>query len=415
MSHRVDHAPAAPARPGRGPSSRLIGVDVTRGLAILGMVAVHSLESITDSGRPTWTFSLAAGRSAAIFAVLAGVSIAFISGRRQRKRGARSTGIAASLLARAVVIGLIGLLLGYTDPEYGTVILTYYAVMFVLAVPLIYLGTRTLVGVAIATGVLAPVLSHAVRTGLPDPILEQLSFSAVLRQPLDVLWTLTLTGEYPAVVWMAYLSTGLVVGRLTLSSMRTATRLLATGTALMICSAALSWAALHAFGGFASIQRAAEAETVTEILIFGADGTVPTGTWWWLAVNGPHTGTPLDLMATIGSSLAVLGAALLLGHVAQPFWSGVIRVVYAPLAAVGTLSLTVYVGHIMFVNSDFDMYEPVSGYVRQVVTMSALALAWHATAGRGPLEGLVTAVTTRVRRYTENRVNRGGNDVGPAA
>lgn len=415
MTHRIDPAPHPVAAPERGKSSRLIGVDVTRGLAILGMIAVHSLESSTDSGGPSWTFALAAGRSAAIFAVLAGVSIAFISGRRQRKPDASSTGIAASLLARAAVIGLIGLLLGYTDPEFGTVILTYYAVMFLLAAPLIYLGTRTLVAVAVVTGLLAPVLSQAIRAGLPEPILEQMSFGAVLHEPLNVVYTLTLTGEYPALVWMAYVSAGLVVGRLTLSSARTAAGLLGTGAALMLSSAALSWAALQPFGGLAHIQEATETNLVTEILIYGADGVVPTDTWWWLAVNGPHTGTPLDLMATIGSSLAVLGAMLLLGHVAQPFWSTLVRVVFAPLAAVGALSLTVYVGHILFVNSDFDMYEPVSGYVRQVVTMSVFALVWHATAGRGPLEGLVTAVTTRVRRYTENRATRASGDFGIAA
>lgn len=130
--------------------------------------------------------------------------------------------------------------------------------------------------------------------------------------------------------------------------------------------------------------------------------TVPTDTWWWLGIAGPHTGTPLDLLATMGSSLLVLGMFLVLAHVTAPIWSPLVRVVFAPLAAVGSISLTVYVSHILFVNSDFDIYDPTEGYLRQVVVLALLALAWRATAGRGPLEGLVRAVTTRVSRHVMN-------------
>ena len=72
----------------------------------------------------------------AAFAVLAGISISLIVGRHRLTPGAVATGKAASLATRALVIGVIGLLLGFTDPELGVVILPYYAVMFVLAVPL---------------------------------------------------------------------------------------------------------------------------------------------------------------------------------------------------------------------------------------------------------------------------------------
>ena len=44
----------------------------------------------------------------------------------------------------------------------------------------------------------------------------------------------------------------------------------------------------------------------------GPNGVTPTTSWWWLAVALPHSSTPFDLARTIGTSLAVLGAMLLL-------------------------------------------------------------------------------------------------------
>lgn len=398
-------APAGEQHAGR----RLAAIDATRGLAVLGMIAVHSLDNYDEAGEPTWMFSLSAGRASAIFAVLAGVGIAFLTGRRQQRPGIAATATSWSLAARAVVIAVIGLALGFTDAQYGVVILTAYAAMFLLAVPLTYLGTRALAITAAALGIGAPVLSHAVRPYLPDPIGAQLSFEAALQDPLAFACDVLLTGEFPAVVWMTYVCTGLLLGRLTLASKRIALALVGTGATLMAAAAAVSWTVLHPLGGLARIEAAEAPDTddlVANLLVFGADGTTPTSTWWWLGVATPHTGTPLDLAATIGSSLLVLGAMLLLGHVSAPAWATAVRVVLAPLAAIGSMSLTVYVGHILFVNSDFDMYDPWPGYLRQLVCIAALTLAWRATAGRGPLEGLVRFVTKRVESGTRRRLGR---------
>ncbi|TQF68441.1 DUF1624 domain-containing protein [Rhodococcus spelaei] len=382
---------------------RLSGIDLARGLAVLGMVAVHSLNDYNDDGKPTLSYTLSAGHASAMFAVLAGVAIAFLSGRRRVARGPASYGTAASLAARAAVIGVIGLSLGYTDIDYGAVILPYYAVMFLLAVPLVYLSTRTLAVLATVAAVATPVLSQLVRPHLGEAFTRQLSWETLLQRPFGTVGNILFTGEFPAVVWMTYVIVGLVVGRLDLSSVRVNGVLAGVGAFLTTLSATISWMFLHPFEGLAHLQAVSDSDTVDEILTFGADGTVPTDTWWWLTVSNPHTGTPLDLMATIGSSLLVLGLCLLLFQVGTPLLARTVRIVTAPLVAIGTMSLTVYVGHIMFVNSDFDMYDPWSGYLRQVVVMCVFAVAWRATAGRGPLEGLVTAITKRVRRWVESR------------
>ncbi|MUN64901.1 hypothetical protein GMA12_17440, partial [Kocuria sediminis] len=65
-------------RTGRwGGTPRLLGVDAARGLALIGLIAVHVLPEENDAtGDPTWSYLLFAGDSAALFALLAGVGLA---------------------------------------------------------------------------------------------------------------------------------------------------------------------------------------------------------------------------------------------------------------------------------------------------------------------------------------------------
>lgn len=393
--------PTDPAPPA-GRRVRLTGVDFARGLAVAGMIAVHSLIASDDDGNPTLMFRLSAGHASAMFAVLAGVAIAFLSGRTRLTPGPRSTGVVAGLAVRALVIGVIGLTLGYTDIEYGAVILAYYAVMFVLAIPLIFLSTRTVTMIAVLNALLMPVLSQLVRPHLPAGLSRQLSWETLLHQPITTVTDLLFTGEFPVLIWMTYVCVGVAVGRLDLRSTRVAGTLAGAGAALMLLASSISWMFLHPFEGADRLAEASDPAVVDEILAFGSDGDVPTDTWWWMAVGTPHTGTTLDLTATIGSTLMVLGLCLLLFLVPPPPVARMLRVVTAPVVAVGTMSLTAYVCHIMFVNSDFDVYDPWEGYLRQLVVLGVAAVAWRATAGRGPLEGLVTSITSRARRRAES-------------
>ncbi|MGY2060470.1 hypothetical protein ACW9HQ_36880, partial [Nocardia gipuzkoensis] len=160
---------------------------------------------------------------------------------------------------------------------------------------------------------------------------------------------------------------------------------------------ALSNFLLYARHGLEHILAAQPASALSldeteQLLDFGADGTVPDNTWWWLAVAGPHTGTPLDLLATIGSSLAVLG--ILLAITRLPAACRALR----PLAGAGRMTLTLYTLHLAFINSEFDHYSRTTSYVAQTAAALLIGLAWTATAGRGPLESLVTAIARRARR-----------------
>ncbi|MCX4386817.1 DUF1624 domain-containing protein [Micromonospora peucetia] len=392
--------------------TRLLGVDAARGVALFGMIAVHSLYQADAAGLPTWSFTVFGGRAAALFAVLAGVGIAFMTGRRRVPLTA-GAGPVAALGVRALVIGAIGLALGYTDASLASVILPYYAVMFVLAIPLVFLPTWLVAFTAVTVAAGAPVLRQLLLPRLPEPTYDNQAFTHLIGDPGALLTELSMTGEFPAVTWLAYLCVGLVVGRLALNRLMVLLGLLYTGALLAAAAPVASWILLNRYEGFRQIwftqpRSGLTAAETTELLVFGGDGSTPTSTWWWLAVDAPHTGTPLDLLGTVGSAIALLAVMLLAFHVARPVPRRAISVLPVPLAAAGSMTLTLYTAHIMFINSELDSFEPVTGYLAQVLAMVLFGTAWWATAGRGPLEGLVTLLSDGARRVVtrRNRANR---------
>jgi uncharacterized membrane protein len=370
---------------------RVVAVDASRGVALLGMMAVHVLPEVRPDGSVSPAFLLAAGRASALFAVLAGVGLALLSGGSRPVSGRALTRVRVSVLVRAAMLVVIGLWLGTLDAGVA-VILVYYGVFFVLAVPFLGLSPRTLACLAVATAVLAPLLSHALRASLPPP-------SYVVPAPVfferpwpEWLSELTLTGYYPALPWMAYLFTGLAVGRLVLTERRLALRLLVGGLGLAVAARVLSTVLLGPLGGLDALRAQSPdlfGLPLGTALQTGLFGTTPPGTWWWLAVATPHTATPLDLAATIGSSLAVLGLFLLV--LPRPSWWA------EPLVAMGGMTLSLYTLHVVLLAGPLPRTVPLA-YVWHVVVVATVAVLWRHVVGQGPLEW----VTQRTSRAVSN-------------
>jgi uncharacterized membrane protein YeiB len=401
--------------PGEEPTSpsRNLGLDAARGVALAGMVAVHSLVVVDAGGNPTVVGQIAQGRSAALFAVLAGVGIALMTGRRRVRGGGDGAAAATTLLTRAVLLGALGLALGGLDAEIAAVILPYYAALFVLAVPLVFLGRRTLLALGVIGAGAIPVASHLLRRLVAPPALDNVTFGALVADPPAVLLELGLTGYYPALSWLPYLCVGMAVGRMRLSSARVAGGLLAGGAVAAAAAWLGSRLALGRFGGLAALQADATARglppgVVDAALTVGPDGTTPATSWWWLAGVAPHSSTPPDLVHTAGVAVAVLGLMLLLDHVSRPLPRAAVALIRGPLAAVGGLALTLYTAHILFIGSPWDGFAPLTGYVVQVVVGVLFALGWRATAGRGPIESVVTAFSRGGARAARRRVSARG-------
>ena len=371
-------------RPGR--PARLAGVDAARAVALAGMAAAHILPVMAPGGTETVAGAVAAGRSSALFAVLAGVGVALATGGRTPPAAGRAhLAAAAGLLVRAVLLGVVGLALVELEPPVA-VILAYYGLLFVVATPLLRLRTPALAGLAVLWTVAGPVASHLLRAGRRAWPGDQPGFGA-LAAPGTLLRELLLTGYYPVLPWTAYLLVGLAVGRADLRSRRVAAGLLAGGAVLAVAAAAGS-ALLLGPGGGGAVLGARPAQQWF--------GTVPTDTWWWLAVEAPHTGTPLDLAHTTGTALAVLGAMLLLARAAPALlW---------PLAAVGSLPLTLYTVHV----AALALFPPAAAQAAGIGlgTLLAVHLAGALLIGvlfrlagrRGPLEAVVGALAGAARR-----------------
>jgi hypothetical protein len=289
-------------------------------------------------------------------------------------------------------------LLGYAEPG-PAIILAYYGVMFLLAVPLLGLPPWALAVLAVGSATLAPALLLGLQGDLPTVQTDNPTFTDIFEEPVGSAVLLTFTGFYPAVPWMAYTCAGMVIGRLNLSSRRSAARLLAGGVLLALLAWGVSAFLLGPAGGFSQLVASSPglaADDVNEVFVYGPDSGLPGGSWWWLAVMAPYSSMPLELLHTIGTSAAVLGLVLLLGNKAFDPIIGV-------LAPAGSMTLTLYSAHLLFVSTRFLGDRPFVSLAVQAGAAVIFAVVWHSTKGKGPLEGPLSALSEKVRNRIRHR------------
>lgn len=373
---------------------RLVGLDVARCLALLGMVTTHVLEPRTPTGELALGQAVAGGRASALFAVLAGVSLALLSGRTTPPRGTAWLRISIGVAIRAALIAALGLWLGGLDSGIA-VILTYYGLLFCLGIPFLLLGARSLAVLAAVWVVAGPVISHLVRPSLPErgfasPNLDQLG------QPWHLLAELTFTGYYPAVPWLAYLLAGMAIGRADLRNTRVVAAFTALGALLALGAA---WLSDRLTADPEVQRRLLEAmpgstwQPLRNEIQQGMYGSTPTGgAWEWLLVGVPHSATPFDLAATIGSSLLVIGGCLLamrlltlrpgfLGYVG----SELVRIAFGA----GAMTLTLYTLHVLMKSPDVPPADVPETYDVHLVVLLGIGALFALLSWRGPLEWAV--------------------------
>jgi hypothetical protein len=286
---------------------------------------------------------------------------------------------------------VIGLILG--APESGVaVILVYYALLFIVAIPFLGLGPAILIPLAFGWAMVSPVLSHVIRAGMSDEPRSVPEFGS-LADPATLLTELTVTGYYPVLQWTAYMLLGLGLGRLDLRSVRTCVGLFVGGASLAVAAKLVSWLLLEA-GGLEQLRAAGAGDApiarfpLETALQGGAYGTTPTTTWWWLAVSAPHSATTFDLMHTMGVATGVLGLMLLIATKA--------RALLRPIASIGGMTLTLYTLHVLLLSSSLPRTTS-DAYLWHVVVALAVAVPWRTFVGRGPLEAVAHSASTNVR------------------
>ena len=379
-------------------AARVVGVDIARFVALAGMMATHILPSYEDGTTDlALAQSVAGGRASALFAVLAGVSLALTTGRTTPVRGRDFASAAAGVAVRALLIAAIGLALGAFDSGIA-VILTYYGVLFLLGIPFLMLRVRWLLALAVLWLVAAPVLAHLVRPMLPPFGFDSPSFEA-LADPGRLLGELTFTGYYPAVPWLAYLLVGMAIGRTDLTRWRAPVILAAAGGVLVTVAVVTSDTLLRRPGVKAELAVAfGSPDDLEQVLAHGLHGTTPTDSWWWLAVRTPHTATSFDLAQTIGSALLVLAGCLVLGRLLPRLM--------AVLFGAGAMTLTLYTAHVLLRVELWDG-DTTATYLGHVTAALVVGAVFGLTQTRGPLEARVGGLSTRARRSFRHRHSAG--------
>ncbi len=386
-------------------STRLVGVDVARCLALLGMMATHVLDPVDASGELTRVQALAGGRSAALFAVLAGVSLALMTGRQTPVRGPVLRTRALGLAVRAVLIAAIGLVLGSLGTDIA-IILTYYGVLFLLGLPFLGLRARWLWLLGVVWIVVGPLLSMAVR-----PLLPERQFAspdpAQLLEPGRLLAELLFTGYYPAVPWLAYLLIGMAIGRIDLRNRIVVDMVWTSGIIVSLSATWLSGRLTRMPSVAEELLRTHPGLDIDGALTkmsFGLYGQTPVdGGWQWLLVVAPHSTTPFDLAQTIGSSMFAIGACQMISLRLRERW----RTGLAVLFGAGTMTLTLYTLHVVMMTGAVWPPERPGTYVFHVLVVLAIGAAVTAWGRPGPLEWVVGRPSAWLRR-AEARPERGG-------
>ncbi|GAB3493607.1 heparan-alpha-glucosaminide N-acetyltransferase domain-containing protein [Nocardiopsis coralliicola] len=393
--------PAAPApvpRPERTAATppargRLHGVDLARWLAVAGMLAIHFGVPFLDPESPTagLVSTYAWGRSTILFAFLAGISLALVSGGAEPHRGAAGTTAALRTAVRGgclIAVGW-GLNLAVLAADSNlTVIITFYGLYFLLAIPFLRLSAGWAAAAAAALLLTGPQLLWLLRRSADiggtmahlRPAVDRFDPGHLLAE--QGLMELGVFGYYPALAYMAAVLAGLAVGRLDLRSPAVRLKIALGGVLLAFLAYRTSWHAWYSYGLFGELGAREEV----------ADA-VPTHDARWLLTSMPHTATTPELLGGIGVAMAVLAGCL---WCAERFPRTV-----APFTAAGAMALTVYALHALVMAWQAWLPEGTGGLPGlldasmaevYLVGSAAAALLWRTLIGRGPLEAGVSEV-----------------------
>ncbi|MEZ3159760.1 heparan-alpha-glucosaminide N-acetyltransferase domain-containing protein [Microbacterium sp. BWT-B31] len=363
------------ARPGARPlathwrrlngPARLAGVDLARGLAVLGMFAAHLLPDSGpfDWGTPATWIDIVNGRSSILFATLAGVSIGLVTGgTRPLAREAMATA-RGRLAVRALLLWVLGLLLWATGvPVY--VILPAYGILFLLALPLTALDARVLFPLA---GALALVM----------PFIQVWLDAAPFWRTDEGRAVATVLGwHYPFPVWIAFVVAGLGLARAGLRRTRVQLIALASGAVLAVA-------------GYGA-DAATGADEASEVFSF----------WGAVWTARPHSSGLLEVIGSGGFAIAVIAASMLVCRT-------VLVWVVLPLRAVGAMPLTAYTVQLLVWAwvatavlgrpDDLTGFRDLEPFIPLTLWTIVGCSAWALLIGRGPLEWVFDRASRIVR------------------
>lgn len=354
-------------------ADRLVGPDVTRAVALIGVVVMNyhgylnGVDAEAQAGS-SWAERLfdpyegvLATRFAATFMLVAGVGVSLLTARALAS-GERPaiTEHRWRLVRRGVLLYAGGFLLDWIWP--GT-ILFFYGAAFVIAAALFTLRTRWLVAIGTVAAIAAQAIEwwgvrRAEQDRFPDWFFDPDTLGQ--RSPRGLVLDTFVNGTHPLLPWLAFLCAGMVLGRA-----------LPRVPYLRVAAAGLvATAFTYLTNHIATNGRADDPMAVT----------------MWS--TQPYDRGLLYTVGTLGTAVA---AFCLVSWLAERFRTA------APtrtLQMAGQMTLTIYVAHVLVFNLLVDWMNAVGPGLASALlfagTFWALAIAiasmWVRFAGMGPLE-----------------------------
>lgn len=212
-------------------NQRIRGIDLARALALLGMMAAHfGAHDGVNGSFLEMLGGITHGRSAILFALLAGISIALMTGRTSTLEGESVPQARTKLVVRAMFI----LMIGSGLQTYGSgidIILPTYALLFVVAIPFIRASRKTLI---IWSAVFAVVGSAIFFIAQPY------SFSSTFPVPFREVLSNT---NYAPLPWVAIVLAGMAIGRTDFSGLKRVATIGGIGAVLAASAYGISYLA----------------------------------------------------------------------------------------------------------------------------------------------------------------------------
>ena len=353
------------------PNNRIVGYDLARAVALLGMLLVNfSVLLGNGSSDPTWLdhlIEMIKGRAAATFVVLAGVGLSLLTKSVYlSKDRAAINAKRLILLKRSIFLLVIGLFNFAISPISD--ILHFYAVYIAIGACLLTLSNRSLVVLALATIAARPLIM----TGFD--LVKNWDFNTVSNAGIDnllgIIGHFFFNGCFPVVPWMAFVMVGMWIGRQDLSDHYLRKKIVLFGCVAVVLAEIISRVLIHASS---SVQ-------------FDLKGLLP---WFEIAAGDP---TPLFMLSAMATALGVIGLSTILADkCGNSRW-------IMPHIAAGQVTLSLYVAHIMvsilFLRAieklEMELsFLPIWGTVLFYTSALLFSYYWTKRFSKGPLELLM--------------------------
>ncbi|TNE47480.1 MAG: DUF418 domain-containing protein [Deltaproteobacteria bacterium] len=344
-------------------SNRMIGIDVARAIALLGMVWVNYKLKLDSSDRGldglVWLLYRFEGRSAALFVVLAGVGISLRSRRALEDPAAHAAFERSALLKRASILFVVGLL---NLHMWEWDILHCYGVYLAFAALLLTVRSSRLVATGVGIVLVSVVLQFVFNyeTSLP------------LWTPMGMIADMFFNGVHPFFSWGAFLVLGMWLGRMDLREHETCRRVLILG-----------------------LLAATLGETVDTLAGRGLLG-LSKETAAWLSA-WPRPPRPGYIVAAGGTALAIIALCVsFFRERSEKKW-------VVALGATGQLAFTLYIVHIIaiLIPLQHGLLKNASLAVTVLYGSAFFVVAvagsvwWRRRFAYGPIEGLIRQITGR--------------------